>query len=520
MKFDQHQRVPVRLRVEDAKGFEKTELFDKSLLRIGSGEEAHLRLEDPGIAPCHLVILREGEAYTFANTSQDHRLLLNGADVTKGVLAHGDVLSFAEASLYRITFMTRGERADDAREDSLRSLLAASRAINSSLVLDEVLERVMNSVMEVTGAEKGFLMLRDPDGTLRAKISRNIESVALDEEVIPASRSIIEQAIATKRSVRYLAGSTGGQEVIPSASIVRLKLKTALCAPILSKSDVIGVVYVDHRNARPDSSGNEQEILEALADHASVAIENARLTQRMLMSERLSAVGRMVSCMVHDLRGPLTGIRAAAEALGGRDASPRQRRMSELIVEEADRMNDMTCEVLEFCRGRVTLELTSCDVARFVIGVVEPLRKELEAASVRLELDLEPAAEAKLDKGRMHRVLRNLLFNAIEAMPGGGVLSIRSRAAAGFADITVVDTGCGMTPAVRERVFEPFFTAGKESGTGLGMAIAHQVVEAHGGAVEIESEKGKGTCVRMRIPIDVELLKLRASLQATGTVKA
>lgn len=502
MKPEPPQKIPVRLRVVDGKGFEKTEIFSKSLLRIGSGAEAHLCLPDSGIAPCHLVLLRDADSYNFANTSQGGKLLVNGVERMKGELAHGDVLSFGDESAYRITFMTRGERAADSREDSLRSLLAASRAINSSLVLDDVLERVMDSVMGVTGAEKGFLMLRDEDGTLRAKVSRNIEPVALDQEMIPASRSVIEKAIATKKSVQFLANKTGGTECSVTSSIVRLNLQTALCAPIVSKDEVIGVVYVDHRKALPDFSGSEQEVLEALADHASVAIENARLTQRMLTSERLSAVGRMVSCMVHDLRGPLTGIRAAAESLGGSASSPRQRKLSHLIVDEADRMANMAREILEFCRGRITLDLSTVRLEELLTGAVESLRSELAASGVSLDLDLQAGAKARLDRDRMERVIRNLVFNAMEAMPDGGALTIRARTAGGDVELSVEDTGGGMSPAVLKRALEPFFTSGKDSGTGLGMAIAQQVIEAHGGKIEIASEPGGGTAVRLRIPVD------------------
>jgi len=502
MSPGQGPKIPVRLRVIDEKGFEKTELFNKSLLRIGSGPEAHLQLPDSGIDPCHVVILREGGVFMFANTSKKAKLLLNGREVSKGNLEHGDVLSFGKDSAYRIVFMTKGERSEDSREDSLRSLLAASRAINSSLVLSDVLERVMDSVMEVTGAERGFLMLREADGTLRAKVSRNIEPVALDQEMIPASRSIIEKAIEARKSVQYLANAVPGGKTSLSTSIVRLNLQTALCAPIVSKDEVIGVVYVDHRKALPDFSGREQEIIEGLADHASVAINNARLSERMLMSERLSAVGRMVSCMVHDLRGPLTGIRAAAEALGGDGASPRQKKMSRLIVDEADRMANMAREILEFCKGRITLNLSEVRLGEFLSASVDSLRSELEASGITLEIDLESAAEVRLDRDRMERVVRNLIFNAMEAMPDGGTLHIRSRTAGEEVELSVEDSGAGMSPAIRERALEPFFTSGKESGTGLGMAIAQQVIEAHGGRLGIESEQGKGTTVTLRFPVE------------------
>ena len=151
-----------------------------------------------------------------------------------------------------------------------------------------------------------------------------------------------------------MAGSTPGQQAPNSESIVRLNLKTVMCSPILSRDEVIGVIYVDHRKFLPDVTGTEQEIFEALCDHASVAIENARFSERKLMTERLSAVGRMVSCMIHDFRGPLTGIKAAAEYIQDCADGPKNGRMASMITDEVERMSGMTQEVLEFCKGNIT----------------------------------------------------------------------------------------------------------------------------------------------------------------------
>ncbi|HZE88064.1 MAG TPA: ATP-binding protein [Verrucomicrobiae bacterium] len=490
----------MRLRLRDAQGFEKTILFQKSLLRIGSDLGSDLRIDHPSMAPCHVLILRDGVRYQLTDASGGAGTFLNNKRITTGVLGHGDVVSFGPGCPYEAHFLVEGERAEDRQERALKSLLSASRAINSSLVLDQVLDRVMDAVMDVTRAGKGFLMLSEPDGSLRARVSRNIERAALDADVIPASRGVIQEVVATRRTAFTMADAAG--EARPgSQSLVRLKLQAALCTPILSAEALIGVIYVDYGGRVPDLGRESSEILEALADHASVAIENARLTERMLLAERVTSVGRMVSSIVHDLRSPLAGIRAAAQLIGEEPHAPRTPRLTSMITTEVDRLSGMAQEILDYCRGGVELMVSAADLSRFLTATIEPMRETLESRLVSLNLDIKPGLIASIDVPRLERVLRNIIDNAVEAMPDGGLLTISTAIEDGCAVVRIADTGRGMNEEIRRRAFEPFFTHGKKNGNGLGMAIAARVIEAHGGRVGLESAPGEGTTVAVSLPL-------------------
>ncbi|MBI3451072.1 MAG: GAF domain-containing protein [Acidobacteria bacterium] len=494
------RRPPVRLRVRDAQGFEKTILFQKSLLRIGRDAGSDLRVDHATMAPCHVIILRDGPRYQLTDASGGAGTFLNRKRITTSELGHGDVISFGPDCPYEAHFLVEGERSEDRQGRALKSLLAASRAINSSLVLDQVLDRVMDAVMDVTRADRGFLMLAEPDGSLRARVSRNIARAALDADVLPASRGVIQEVVATRRTVFTMADAAG--EARPgSQSLVRLKLKAALCAPILAAEALIGIIYVDYEGRVPDLSVDSPEILEALADHASVAIENARLTERMLLAERVSTVGRMVSSIVHDLRGPLAGIRAAAQLIGEEPLAPRTPRLTAMITTEVDRLSGMAQEILDYCRGGIDLMASPANLSAFLAATIEPMRESLQSRSVSLNLDIKPGLIASIDAPRLERVLRNVIDNAVEAMPDGGLLTISTGTEDGCAVLRVADTGRGMNEEVRRRVFEPFFTHGKKNGNGLGMAIASRVVEAHGGRVRLESAPGEGTTVAVSLPL-------------------
>jgi len=502
LKQEAQGRIPVRIRIEDEKGFEKTIVFRQGLLRVGSEPGSGLRLEHESVAPCHLLILREGDRFTFADTSAGMTTLVNGVSAHKGVLAHGDVITFGQGCPYRLTFLIESSRTGDLREKKLRGLLTACRAINSSLVLDEVLNRVMDAALQVTGAEKGFLLLVEQDGSLNPCASRNLDEARLRGETIPASLSLIRKAIRSKRSVHYVPGDPEGIGEAGSASIVRLKLQTVMCTPILARGEPTGILYIDHRGALEGAITEDLEILEALADQASVAIENARLSEQMIMTERLSAVGRMVSSIVHDLNGPITGIHAALHLVMRDPAAPKAQELLGLIGEEAQRMTGMTKEVLDFCRGRMELRTEPVSLRIFLGRVARAVHAEMSARSIRVLVALRDDVTLMIDPARMERVFRNLLRNASEAMPGGGEVRVGGAIAADRLVISVTDSGCGMTEEVRRRAFEPFYTSGKETGSGLGMAIASSIISAHGGAVEVESAPGKGTTIRVVLPLE------------------
>ncbi|MFQ5702302.1 MAG: ATP-binding protein, partial [Acidobacteriota bacterium] len=490
-------KAPVRLRVVDAKGFEKIVRLRMDLLRVGSDAGNDLCLDHPSIAPCHLLIIREGRRFVLMDTSAGQTTRLNGSPVVKKELTSGDVITLGPGCPYKLEFLTQGIRADDGMQMRLRALLDASKAISSSLVLDEVLDRIVDAVMTITQAEKGFLALVESDGTLKSCVARNIEPDALHEEIIPASRSVIREAIASRRSV-FRTGEGG----TPSASITRLRLKTIMCVPIMLEGRVIGVMYVDHRSAVASMGRVDLEVLESLADHAALAIDNARLTERMLLAERLSAVGRMVSSIVHDLRKPMTSIKAVAQLLQTNLRTPKAPRLAGTIISEVDRMSEMASEMLDFCRGRMIFSSASCRLSTFLTEFAERVRDEMRSRSIDLVLDVRDDVTVRIDRNRLDRAFHNLLDNAADAMPEGGRITIRSVLAGDCVRIGVTDTGRGMTQDVRDRLFEPFFTSGKANGTGLGMPIVRRIIEAHGGRIAIRSTPGVGTTVVIALPVD------------------
>jgi two-component system sensor histidine kinase HydH len=231
-----------------------------------------------------------------------------------------------------------------------------------------------------------------------------------------------------------------------------------------------------------------------------------RIEGQLRRSERLSTLGELAAMLAHEIRNPLGSIRGATEILGD-DYKPGDRKAEfvQIIIRESDRLNRV---VENFMRlGRAPLSpMTSCDVMEELRAVVTLARLEARGRGVTLKLEDTRLPIIEADGERLRQAFLNLVLNALQATPAGGHVTVGASVknpgadSPGVVEIAVTDTGKGIPPDVLENVFRPFFTT-REAGTGLGLAITKKIIDAHGGAIAIESEPGKGTVVRVSLPL-------------------
>jgi signal transduction histidine kinase len=226
---------------------------------------------------------------------------------------------------------------------------------------------------------------------------------------------------------------------------------------------------------------------------------------RMLAAERLAAVGQMVAMIVHDIRGPLTVVRSSTEELS-RDAGSLPvdeiRALAAGALEESERIMRMCSELLDATRASEDRsERSSCEIDEWVEDVVAAIAEPAARQGILVETSLDSAARVWVDVERLRRALLNLLYNAFEAMADGGLVRIETQCAGEFVCLRVEDTGPGIPDAIRESLFEPFVTAGKVGGTGLGLAVVRKIVEDHGGSVTAEKAEGGGARFELRLPV-------------------
>lgn len=227
---------------------------------------------------------------------------------------------------------------------------------------------------------------------------------------------------------------------------------------------------------------------------------NTHLIREVLEAERLSLVGSMTSSIIHDLKNPMSVITNAAELLAERRGDPLLLKLSGMIRRSADRVLVMIQELLDYSRGTVQLSLARVPVENLFEELEDQVLHGLSRKGILVERQIAYSGSLKMDQNRFVRVLINLIKNAVEAMPSGGTLALCVSCEGDHAVFTVADTGHGIPEYILPTIFEPFVTHGKAEGTGLGMAIARSIVEAHGGTIAVTSTPGQGTCFTLRIP--------------------
>jgi signal transduction histidine kinase len=231
---------------------------------------------------------------------------------------------------------------------------------------------------------------------------------------------------------------------------------------------------------------------------------NSHFISEMMRAERLSMVGSMASMIIHDLNNPISTVRCCCDVIARESNDPTLREAIALLDGAVNGMLAMTQELLDFTRGAIALEKETISAAKFLEEVAEQSAPQLRESDVQLVLRADCCAEIEVDVNRFRRMLGNLIKNAREAMPTGGRLTIACEPRAKEIIFQVADTGVGIPPEILPQIFEPFVTHGKAGGTGLGMAIAKSVVDAHGGKISVASEIGLGTTVEIHLPTNVE----------------
>lgn len=233
------------------------------------------------------------------------------------------------------------------------------------------------------------------------------------------------------------------------------------------------------------------------------AYADLKATQaQLLRAERFSNLGKFSSMILHDIRNPVSVLRGYGEMIAmNAETGSRARVYAEKIIAESDRLNRLASDLLDYSRGEIRLNIGIVSVANLLEKLRENLHDRFRAKEIRISLDCRVEVPVLLDEERILRALVNLADNARKAMPRGGSFSVTAGVTGNDLDLLVSDDGEGMTAEVLERVFEPFYSSAAGGGTGLGMVIVKNIIEAHQGDLSVDSAPGRGTRIRIRLPL-------------------
>lgn len=391
------------------------------------------------------------------------------------------------------------------RHRELSALYAVAEVINQPLDLQEILERALKRVIEVTRAQGGAIRLLTADASELVIAAHQGLSEAYVREArrFPLAQEIVGWVARTGTPLLSADMWTDPRVGSQVRELLKQEGHRSLAqVPLRAEEQVVGTLGIVSQTPRFFDE-DDLQLLQAIGQQIGVAIANARLREEALAAERMAAVGRVAASVAHDLRSPLGGIVRSAEFLARPELSAGTRRkLSQAIVSLARRLIHTTQEILDYVRGgQLPLHRVPCSLSEFLDEVLAVMEVDFADQGVEVVRDCEYTGTVVMDADRIAQVVYNIAANARDAMPRGGVFTVTTRRVGERIEIGFADTGPGVPKALADRIFEPFFSRGKREGAGLGLAIARRIVDEHGGELRLEGHGGQGALFVVSLPV-------------------
>jgi len=404
------------------------------------------------------------------------------------------------------------------RVQELTILERICRSVAAVLDLDSLLNRIVEAGVYITQADEGFLMLLDENtDELHLRAAKNLGEAYVRLLRLKIQDNLLGQVIRTGQPLRLGQGMDTNIKVTTGYLVQAL-----LHVPLIAQDKVIGVLSVNKRTTQGAFSENDQNRLLALADHAVIALQNARLHEELKMrafeteaayaelQELNQLKTQFVQDVSHELRVPLTFIKGYVDLLregAFGEIKPEQLEPLDIIAERTDRITQLVSDMLTLQRlESEDLELTHVDVAEVALAAIEGAWAAAQRAGLVFREEIPQTLSPIIaDPDQLSRVFDNLLSNAIKFTPNGGTVTVRIHEERDQLNVYITDTGIGISPDKLGRLFARFYRANESkgkriAGTGLGLSIVKAIVEAHGGQIAVRSEKGRGSTFGLSFP--------------------
>ena len=410
----------------------------------------------------------------------------------------------------------------DRRIKELDILSKVGQSITALLDTEQLLSRIVDAGLYLTGAEEGSLLLLDKEsGDLYMRAQRNLGDRFARGFRIKAQDTIAGEVLRT------------GQPYWTSVNDQSLKVKTnylvtALAyVPLKIGAKVVGVLLVDNKVAPRTFSEDDIYLLSTLADYAAIAIEKAQLygqlkefneelerrveertrelrtaQDQLIQSEKLASIGELAAGVAHEINNPIGVILGFAQVLLKRiPKEDEMHRPLTIIEREGVRCKDIVQNLLDFARQSEPAP-SRLNVNQVIDAAVNLMQHQANSSSVQVRrIYASELPYVVADENQLQQVFFNIILNAYQAMPEGGELHITSQTVGNEVHASFADTGEGISPECIRHVFDPFFTT-KEvgQGTGLGLSVSYGIVKQHGGTIEVTSQNGAGAVFIVKLP--------------------
>ena len=385
--------------------------------------------------------------------------------------------------------------------DQLQMIIKAAELVNSTIKIDEVLKNIVEVATELTNADRGTLYLIDKEKNelwsliamgseikeIRLKIGEGMAGyVAKTGEILNIKD--------VSKDPRYRSDfdKTSGYET-----------KNALTFPIKNKKgEIIGVLQLLN-SKKGEFSKYDEELLNAMSIHSAIALQNAELVEKLLQAERVQSLGKMANFLIQDIKKPILVSKRYAEHLKNKNLSPDNVQIVDMLLEQLNHVADLVQTTSSYSEGKTILRTITVSLNKTLTDYSTRIETYVESRNCKIVNEFDKDVNVKLDVKEFYQCYMHLIKNACDAMPDGGTITISTKREDKEKKVKILfsDTGLGIAESLKEKIFEPFFTQGKKEGTGLGLSITKQIVEAHGGKIEVQSSLGEGATFIVTLPV-------------------
>jgi signal transduction histidine kinase len=385
------------------------------------------------------------------------------------------------------------------RLDGYRRLIDIARDLASTLDLDILLSRIVHAAAEISGSEAASILLYD-DASMQLyfQVSTNLDEPTRRGIIVPLEGSIAGWIVNNRKPVRITDVHADPRFFGDVAQTIGFTTESILGIPLVTKNKIVGVLEALNKQKGKFTNADESMLL-VLGAQAAVAIENARLFQQ----------SDLIAEFVHELRTPLSSLSTATYLLLRPEMSQEQRdQIVQNIHNETLRLNALASSFLDLARlesGRVQFRKTTFSVADLLYECKDVMASKAEEEKIQVRVETPdglPVLEA--DRDKLKQVILNLVSNAIKYNRPNGSVNLRAESSELQMTILVQDTGLGIPDEALPHLFTKFYRVreneGKVSGTGLGLSICKQIVNGHGGRIEVKSKVGVGTVFLVHLP--------------------
>jgi signal transduction histidine kinase len=509
---------------------------------IGREPGADFRIADTEVSRAHARITVTDHDATLRDLDSTNGTFLNGKPVVEAPLSEGDEilvgksllvvtdvpaagmpttllrLSNREASVvasihYRKADLLSADKAavsaDTLAQENavLRQICVISQLVATQPDTAEALSAVLEETRKSVKADTAGVILRS--GTDGAWAVRCRTGNGDTDGTVHMSRTIIDEVTGKGHAI-LAANALDDRRYSSSESIQALRMTSALCAPLKIDNRFQGVLFLDRCGGGGSFTEMDLRLAATVANVLSLLIEKDSLEQEARRQARLAVIGEVVAGLAHYAKNIIMGLRLSIHAVD-RAMQTKQydafRENMAVLTGSERRLTDLILDMLSYAKDREP-QRQAVDFAQLVSDVVRPYASMLDGAGITFDLTTSPALPAvHADPTALHRVLLNLVLNAVDAMTGQPddrerrlTVAVEPSPDAAGVVIRVRDTGCGIPEDKQAAIFDVFFSSKGSQGTGLGLAVVRKIIREHGGDVTVESRAGAGAEFRVTLP--------------------